>query len=178
MRALARLVRLVVGLVVAIFLALGIGLALLALFQPQEARLVVAAVAASFLNHHSPPPIAAGLVPGGSDWMMLEPTSSKFTAALRQHFPMGSDADALHDTLQAQGFGDEAWLRPGALCTPPDDEPSPTMRLIHCPPAPWQHSLHYFWGGVICQQDLTVLWSTGARRRISQVAGYYSATCL
>ena len=52
MRWLWRLIRWLVGLVVFVVLVLGILLALLALFNPQDARHVVGAVATSLETHH------------------------------------------------------------------------------------------------------------------------------
>ena len=178
MRWLWRLVRWLAGLVVFVVLVLGILLTLLVLFDAQGSRLLVDVLVSEIVNHQSPPPIAEGLIPSGQDWMTLEPTSSKFTAVLRKRFPPGSSAQTMHDDLTEQGFGDEQLLPREPVCTRPDPELEQTALLVYCPPAPWQHSLHYLWGSALCHQDLNVLWSADARGRLTQIVGYYTAECL
>lgn len=173
-----RLVRWLAGFAVFLVLVVAILLAGFALFNLQDSRFFLGTVWTALTVPQSPPPIAAGVLSSGPGWMNFEPASSKFSVALRRRFPLGSDAGAMREALTAQGFGDETELRQTALCKPSGEEISPTSRLLHCPPTPWQRRLHYMWGGIVCRQDLDVLWSADAHGRISQVVGTYGAACL
>src|SRR5262249_21506368 len=118
---------------VALVAALAGCIAFIYFFGSSESRNSLAHLYAIAAANHSPPPIArSGVTSSGSDWMMPEPASTKFTAVLREHFPPGSSASEMRTVLAAQGFG---------------------------PRRTDANAMEYQWGAYPCIRRLTVRWT-------------------
>ncbi|GEM_PF-6728035 len=130
--------------------------------------------AAIMANRHPPPIAASGVISSGSDWMMPEPASTKFTAILRRNFPPGSDEQAMKVALISQGFKPEkiadCGQGNGVVATQTDKH--------RCQVREDTQALRYDWGGAPCDMRLAVRWVADRRGRLTTIEGYYSAECL
>jgi hypothetical protein len=115
---------------------------------------------------HFPPPIAQGILRGGPEPFAVEPTRSRFTAALRQAFPKGSSVLDMQKRLAAEGF------EPEPLACSSGPTPVPASPDKSC-----GTMLVYRWGGSVCESRLEVFWRARGGR-LEDVGGGYGTVCL
>jgi hypothetical protein len=130
--------------------------------------------AAIMANSHPPPIAASGVISSGSDWMMSEPASTKFTAILRRNFPPGSEERDMETALISQGFKPEKITD----CGPGNGAVVTQIATRQCRTRDSTQSLRYDWGGAPCDMRLTVRWVADRRGRLTAIDGYYGAECL
>jgi hypothetical protein len=144
-------------------------------FGSDDARGRLGLVYTAIMANHHPPPIAtSGVISSGSDWMMPEPASTKFTAILRRNFPLGSEEQAMKGALVSQGFK----LEQIADCGQGSGAVLTQAAKRQCQTREVTQSLRYDWGGVPCDMHLTVRWVASRGGRLTAMDGYYGAECL
>jgi hypothetical protein len=115
------------------------------------AGLVVLGALVGYGHPRHPPPLADGIQFSTA----IRPNAAamqsvQWTAALRRRFPGGSMEGALLLTLQQQGFS-----------------VSPARRMAS-----------YDWGGPVCVQTVSTIWTTDIQHRIATIDGRYFSGCL
>jgi hypothetical protein len=163
------------------------GFAILALFAATlsgllvfvpTARLVLAIIIAEIFNP-GPPPIAEGVITK-EDWPHFAAASKKLTEVLQSKFPAGSREDVLKSILASQGF------RPAdpvpSNCVPPGQQ-VPIGVVYHQCLTPEQQerrkrTLIYKWGGGVCTESISVVWSSDQHGALTHVEGGYYGVCL
>ena len=124
-------------------------------------------------RNHYPPPIAAnGVIETGPRWAYIEPTRSRFTAALRKSFPLGSREEEMQAALSEQGFV------PARQEDCPSSSPGASPLRGDCPSHLVPRVMQYDWGGVPCNQHLWVRWTADSRHRLTAINGNYAVACL
>jgi hypothetical protein len=170
-----RWLRRVAYVLAALLIASAAYIATIYFFGSEDARGHLALIYAAVVANHHPPPIAAtGVVSAGTDWMMPEPASTKFTAILRRNFPLGSDEHAMRAALVSQGFRDEKI----ADCGEGRGAIVPQNSKRRCQSREPAQSLRYDWGGAPCDMRLTVHWTADRQSRLVAIEGHYGAVCL
>ncbi|MCP3466928.1 hypothetical protein [Bradyrhizobium sp. CCGUVB23] len=146
-------------------------------FSP-TARLVMVIVIAAIFNS-GPPPIAKGVITK-EDWPHFAAASKKLTEVLQSQFPVGSTEGALKAILAGQGF------RPAdpvpSNCVPPGQQ-VPIGEVYHQCLTPEQEerrkrTLVYKWGGGVCMESISVMWSSDEHGDLTHVEGGYYGACL
>jgi hypothetical protein len=152
-------------------------LAGLFVFSPTARLVMVIAIAAIF--NPGPPPIAQGVITR-EDWPHFAAAGKKLTEALQSNFPVGSGEDVLKSTLAGQGF------RPvdpvPSNCVPPGQQVPIGVVHYRCPTPEQEEkrkrTLVYKWGGGVCSESITVMWSSDERGALAHVEGGYYGACL
>jgi hypothetical protein len=153
-------------------------LALLAVVFSPTARLVMGILIAGLLNS-GPPPIAQGVITK-EDWPHFEAASRKLTEVLQSKFPVGSREDILKSILLDQGF--RPIVPPPSNCIPPGQQ-VPVGVVFHQCLTPDQEekrkrTLVYKWGGGVCIDSISVIWSSDELGALTYVEGGYYGACL
>jgi hypothetical protein len=146
-------------------------------FSP-TARLVMAIAIAEIFNS-GPPPIADGVITK-EDWPHFAATSKKMTEVLQSKFPVGSREDVLKSILVGQGF------RPAdavpSNCVPPGQQVPVGVVYYQCLTPEQEErrkrTLAYKWGGGVCTESISVMWSSDERGALTRVEGGYYGACL
>ena len=147
-------------------------------FSP-TARLVMGILIAGLLNDPRPPPIAQGAITK-EDWPHFEAASRKLTEVLQSKFPVGSREDILKSILLDQGF--RPIVPPPSNCIPPGQQ-VPVGVVFHQCLTPEQEekrkrTLVYKWGGGVCIDSISVIWSSDELGALTYVEGGYYGACL
>ena len=153
-------------------------LALLAVVFSPTARLVMGILIAGLL-YNSTPPIAQGVITK-EDWPHFEAASRKLTEVLQSKFPVGSREDILKSILLDQGF--RPIVPPPSNCIPPGQQ-VPVGVVFHQCLTPDQEekrkrTLVYKWGGGVCIDSISVIWSSDELGALTYVEGGYYGACL
>jgi hypothetical protein len=156
---------------------LGAALAVIFLWNPSAAWLLVAIGLLSIFGNTIPPPIAKDQLVG-MDWRTEKEASERLTALLHQRFPTGSSESALRSMLRSQGFKHPHPPPPRPDCLPPGQAEPIGKTVTHCPIYDRSKVLEYFWGNGVCSQSITVKWSTGDKEMIKGLDARYHMTCL
>lgn len=99
-------------------------------------------------GHPTHPPAIAG--DAHFEWPNKSGSEPKWTAILRQKFPVGSDEAMLEAALSDQGFKIDSKRK----------------------------SAEYEWGGLPCVYSLRVDWKVGEARKVTWVNGSFFPACL
>jgi hypothetical protein len=152
-------------------------LAGLFVFSP-TARLVMAIVIAEMVNS-GPPPIARGVITK-EDWPDFAAASKKFTGVLQSKFPIGSREDVLKSILLGQGFRPADPLP--SNCVPPGQQVTVGAVYYQCLTPDQEEirkrTLVYKWGGGVCTESISVMWSSDEHGALSHIDGGYYGACL
>lgn len=146
-------------------------------FSP-TARLLMAVVIAEIFNP-GPPPIAQGVITK-EDWPHFAAASKKLTEILQSKFPVGFREDVLKSILLGQGF------RPAdpvpSNCVPPGQQVPVGVLYYQCLTREQEErrkrTLEYRWGGGVCMQSISVIWSSDEQGALTHVEGGYYGACL
>jgi hypothetical protein len=146
-------------------------------FSP-AARLVMGILIAGLL-YNSPPPIAQGVITK-EDWPHFEAASRKLTKVLQSKFPVGSREDILKSILLGQGF--RPIEPPPSNCIRPGQQ-VPLRVVFQWCLTPEQEekrkrTLEYKWGGGVCTESVSVIWSSDELGALTHVQGGYHGACL
>ncbi len=154
-------IRIGAGVAAAVALLAG---ALVLLFGPQNALLLVAILLQPLLSNTQPPPIFAD-----SHW-------GDVTDFLKKKFLLGTDAEVVKATLLSQGFTPP---RPPPVACWPKGKPAPVGQVIfRCPVHDPNKTLEYQWGRFPCGDTIVVWWSAGDRGELTDIGGYHDHGCL
>ena len=142
-------------------------------FSP-TARLVIAEMVNS-----GPPPIAQGVITK-EDWPHFAAASKKLAEVLQSKFPVGSREDVLKSILVGQGFRPADPLPTN--CVPPGQQ-VPVGAVYYLCLTPEQEerrkrTLVYKWGGVVCTESISVMWSSDEHGALTHIEGGYYGACL
>jgi hypothetical protein len=142
---------------------------------PHDTKFALGMMYAAAVARRDPPLIAAsGVVDDGPNWMMPEPTGSRFTSVLRRTFPVGSRAARLREKLADQGFVADTETE----CRDMTQEDIRRNRPAVCSRRTIANALRYDWGGPVCNRTLRVSWSAGQDGRLTAIRGSYDGVCL
>ncbi len=147
-------------------------------FSP-TARLVMGILIAGLLNDSRPPPIAQGAITK-EDWPHFEAASRKLTEILQSKFPVGSREDILKSILLDQGF--RPIEPPPSNCIPPGQQVPVGVVFYQClnpeQEEKRKRTLAYKWGGGVCIESISVVWSSDELGALTHVEGGYYGACL
>ncbi len=132
-----------------------------------------------FMVNSGPPPIAQGVITK-EDWPHFAAASKKLTEVLQSKFPVGAREDVLKSILVGQGFRPADPLP--SNCLPPGKRVSTGVVYYHCL-TPEQEErrkrmLVYKWGGVVCTESISVMWSSDEHGALTHIEGDYYGACL
>jgi hypothetical protein len=146
-------------------------------FSP-TARLVMGILIAGLFNP-GPPPIVQGVITK-EDWPHFEAASRKLTEVLQSKFPVGSREDILKSILLGQGF--RPMRPPPSNCIPPGQQVPVGVAFYQCLTPEQEEKrrrmLVYEWGGGVCIESITVVWSSDELGALTHVEGGYYGACL
>ena len=147
-------------------------------FSP-TARLVMGILIAGLLNDSRPPPIAQGVITK-EDWPHFEAASRKMTEVLQSKFPVGSRVDILKSILLDQGF--RPIKPPPSNCIAPAQQVPVGVVFRRCLTPEQEEkrkrTLVYEWGGGVCIESISVIWSSDELGALTHVEGGYYGACL
>lgn len=149
----------------------------LVVFSP-TARLLMTIVIAEMVNS-GPPPIAQGVITK-EDWPHFAAASKKLTEVLQSKFPVGSREDVLKSALVGQGFRPADPLP--SNCVPPGQQ-APVGAVFYQCLTPEQEerrkrTLVYKWGGGVCTESISVMWTSDEHGALTHIEGGYYGACL
>lgn len=131
------------------------------------------------LLYNSPPPIAQGVITK-EDWPHFEAASRKWTKVLQSKFPVGSREDILKSILLDQGF--RPIEPPPSNCIPPGQQVPLRVAFQRCLTPEQEEkrkrTLEYKWGGGVCTESVSVIWSSDELGALTHVQGGYHGACL
>lgn len=129
--------------------------------------------------HLGAPPIADGVSCEGWPTSCVS-ASHAFTHILLDRFPLGTSEITLRHALVAQGFRPDA--HSVKRCLRRGEQPPLNVWVVSCPP--WDQNwdprnfLRYDWGGLPCENELAVMWSSDKNSLLRHLEGHYNVNCL
>ncbi|MGY4319839.1 hypothetical protein [Bradyrhizobium sp. JR3.5] len=146
-------------------------------FSP-TARLVMAIAIAEIFDS-GPPPIAEGVITK-EDWPHFAAASKKLTEVLQSKFPVGSIEGNLKSILVGQGFRPPDPIP--SNCVPPGQQVPVGVAYYQCLTPEQEErrkrTLVYKWGGGVCMESISVIWSSDERGALTHIDGGYYGACL
>jgi hypothetical protein len=146
-------------------------------FSP-TARLFMAIVVAEIVNP-GPPPMAEGVITK-EDWPRFAVASKKLTEVLQSKFAVGSREDVLKSILVGQGFRPTDPIP--STCVPPGQQVPVGVVYYQCLTPEQEETrkktLVYEWGGGVCTESISVMWSSDEHGALTHIEGGYYGACL